>query len=229
MRFSADTRGTAGHTSGRSSRETMVSTGSGQWAVNGRRSSSRRRAQGRLEQGEVGAERHAQLVRRDRQAAFGDVEHALGRAAVVRRVVQHAVVQPVARDQLVAPGVAVDREGQLAREAVLVQHQRLGGKPDGLRERRGGPQAVDVVLDPAVGGAEVLGEQARLLAIPGEQVAGQPQDILTVDIRRDPGAHGRELEQDRADGGTTLRQPDRPVRPQSYDTLELHGMLPDRC
>ena len=40
MRFSGETFGTAGHTSGRSSSETMVSTGSGQLAVKGSRSSS---------------------------------------------------------------------------------------------------------------------------------------------------------------------------------------------
>ena len=139
----ASTLGTAGQTSGRSSSETIVSTGSGQSAVNGRRSSSAGGRSASCSSRSVGGERHRDLVRRDRQPALGDVEDALGGAAVAHRVVQHAVVEAVARDQLVVPRVAVDRQRQLAREAVAVEDQGLrragatgSGSADGARAAR---------------------------------------------------------------------------------------------
>src|ERR687892_227110 len=73
-RFSGVTFGTAGQTSGRSNRDTMVSTG---WR-------------------------------------------------------EHAVVEAVARHQLVLVAIAVDRKAQLPGEAVLVEDEGLAREPDGI-------------------------------------------------------------------------------------------------
>ena len=176
-RFSGVTFGTAGQTSGRSSRLTIVSTGRFQLAVNGSRSSSAGGRSASSSSRRKAGERHAGLVGRDRQPALGHVEDALGGAAVVDRVVQHAVVEAVAGDQLVLVAVAVEREAQLAGEAVLVEDEGLGGEADGAGRAL---ELVEVVLDPAVGGAEVVGQEPGLLAVAGEEVAGEVEDVLVA-------------------------------------------------
>jgi hypothetical protein len=70
--------------------------------------------------------------------------------------VEHAVVEAVARDQPVFVVVRVEREAQLAGEAVLVEDEGLGGEADAGRAL----ELVEVVLDPPVGGAEVVGRRA---------------------------------------------------------------------
>ena len=69
-----------------------------------------RRAQRLLEQPQVGHQWHPQLVRGNRETTLRHVEDALGRPAIVDGVVQHAVVEAIARYQLVVPGLRVDRQ-----------------------------------------------------------------------------------------------------------------------
>ncbi len=185
-----------------------------------------RRAERLLEQPQERPERHAGLVRGDREPALRDVEYAPGGAPVVGRIVEYAVVQAVARDQLVAPRLRVDRQGQLARESVAVENERLRGEPHGLGKFGGLEQPVEVILDPPVGRAQVFGEQPRLLAIAGEEIARQVEHVLVARLGRDLSPHRRELEQDGADGGAALREPRRAVGPESYCSLELHDIPP---
>ena len=86
--------------------------------------------------------------------------------------------------------VAVERQGQLAGEAVLVEDQRVGGQPD-LAGRAGAAQLVEILLDPAVGGAEVLGQQPGLLPVAGEEVAGEMEAVLVAAARRGSGPPSR--------------------------------------
>ncbi len=178
-----------------------------------------RRPERCLEQPEIDRERHAGLVRRDRQPALGDVEDALRRSPVVDGIVQHAVVEPVARDQLVLVAVAIDRETQLPGEAVLVEDEGLGGQADRTGRAL---ELVDVVLDPAIGGAEMVGQQPRLLAIPGKEVPGELEDVPVAGGGGDLDAHGRELEEDGAGGGVAVGEPDAAVGAEAYGVLEVH-------
>ena len=157
----------------------MVSTGLCQLAVNGSRSSSAGGRSASSNSCRNAASGTAGLVGRDRQPALGDVEDALGGAAVVDRVVEHAVVEAVAGDQLVLVPVPVEREAQLAGEAVLVEDERLGGEALDLAGRRA-CRLVEVVLDPPVGGAEVVRQEPGLLAVAGEEVAGEVEDVLVA-------------------------------------------------
>ena len=148
------------------------------------------------------------------------MEHALGGPAIVHRVVQHAVVEPVAGDQLVLVPVVIERETQLAGEAVLVQDQGLGGKAN-LAGRA--LQLVQVVLDPPVGGAQVVGEEPGLLAVAGEEIAGELEDLLVArGLGGDLDPHGGELEEDGAGGGATVGEPDGAVGAESYGMFEVH-------
>ncbi len=74
----------------------------------------------------------------------------------------------------------------------------------------------------------MLGQEASLLAIPGEEIAGQVEDILVTGARRNLDAHRGELEQDGLYGGASIRQPHRAVRLESHCTLELHPAPPTR-
>jgi hypothetical protein len=64
----------------------------------------------------------------DRQPALGEVEDARGGAAVVGRVVQDAVEEPVARQQFRAERVTVNGERQFPSHAGLVQDQGAAGE-----------------------------------------------------------------------------------------------------
>jgi hypothetical protein len=75
--------GTPGTTSGRSSSETKHAAGTGSLAVNGKPHRFGRRIERQREQGGEGQLGHGQLVVRDRQAAFDEVEDAGRRAPVV--------------------------------------------------------------------------------------------------------------------------------------------------
>ncbi len=61
------------------------------------------RAQRLLEEPEICCEWHTQLVGRNGKATFGDMKDALGGPAIVDRVVEDAVVETIARHQLVLP------------------------------------------------------------------------------------------------------------------------------
>ena len=154
------------------------------------------------------------------------MKDALCRAAVIDWVVQDSIVEPVARHQLVLPAVRIHRERQLPSQPVVVENEGLRGQAHG----RGGPgvreELVDVALDSPVGRAEMVGEQPGLLAVAREEIACQVEHLLLPIVRGDPHAHGREFQQDRTDGGGSVWQPDRPIRPQSYSAFQLHACLP---
>ena len=86
--------GTSGQTTGRNNSETKHSACASCVEVKGRRNNSTRRIE---RQRPAAAQKRsfgtAYLVIRNRQAAFGDVKNALGRAAVVDGIVQHALAQ----------------------------------------------------------------------------------------------------------------------------------------
>ncbi len=185
-----------------------------------------RRPERLLEQANISGERHAGFIRRNRKPALGHVKDALRGAAVVDRIVQDSIVEPVARHELVLPAVRVDRERQLPSQPVLVENEGLRGQAHGLGGRGVREELVDVILDSPVGGAEMVGEQPGLLAVAREEIARQVEHLLVAVVRRDPDAHGRELEQDQTDGSGSLRQPDRPIRIQSHNAFQLHACLP---
>ena len=82
------------------------------------------------------------------------------------------------------------------------------------------------MLDAAVGGAEMLGQKAGLLAIAREQVPRQMEELFISRVGGDARAHGRQLEQNRADGGPPVGQPHGAIRPESDGTLQLHPPSP---
>jgi len=71
----------------------------------------------------------------------------------------------------------------------------------------------------------VLREEPSLLAVAGEEIAGELVHVLVAGAGGHLHPHGRELEQDGADGRAPLRQPYRAVGPESYRTLEVHVPL----
>ena len=103
------------------------------------------------------------LVGRDRQATLGDVEDTGGGAAVIARVVQDPVGEPVTGEQLGGVVVGVDRQRQGARQARQVQGQ---GAP---RQPRLGVGALEEVgeegLDPLVDRGQAIVEAAAQLAL----------------------------------------------------------------
>src|SRR5262249_20590092 len=129
-------------------------------------------------------------------------------------------------DQLVVPSVGVHGKRQLPCQPIVIEDQRLARKPYRLSEGRGRKESVDVVLDPAIGRAEVLGEEPGLLAVAGEEVAGQVEHLLVTRVGGDLDSHRGQLEQNRADSRAPLRQPRRPVRFESDGTFQLHGWSP---
>jgi hypothetical protein len=148
------------------------------------------------------------------------VEDALGGAAVVHRVVEHAVVEPVTGDQLVLVAIALERQTQLAREAVLVEDEGLGREAHATGRAL---ELVDAALDATVGGTQVVGQEPSLLAIPGEEVPGELEDVL---IARGGGgdldAHRGELEEDGPGGGAPVGKPDGAIGAETYGALEFH-------
>ena len=175
IRFSRTEPGTSGETSGRRSSETKQAAGSCWFAVYGSTMSvcggSKARASSRAN---VGC-RHGELVVGDGQPALGDVEDPRRGAAVVGRVVQHAVDEAVAAQQRGGEAVTVDRQRQLAGQAGLVEHQGA------VRELRAHPRVGEVVveegLDAAVGGTQPVGQPAAELALSREDRAGQPRRL----------------------------------------------------
>ncbi len=130
-----------------------------------------RRVEGAGEQGGEDVGRDGLLVVGDWQAALGDVEDALGGAAVGLRVVEDAVVQAGGGEDgaLVLVGAGREREG--AGEAGAVEDEGGGGQVGHvavLLER-----VVEVVLDALIDGAEVLGKDAVLFAAEGDEVVHQ--------------------------------------------------------
>jgi len=142
-----------------------VQTGSAQLAVNGKRDKLGGGPQRRAKEVGVGEQRDRDLVGRDRQAALGNVKDALRRPPIARGVVEHAVVEPVARYDLALPLVALHRQGQLAREAVAVENERFTGKTNRLLQPEVGELGVEKGLDPLVGRIQVLAQEAALLAV----------------------------------------------------------------
>ena len=94
---------------------------------------------------------------------------------------QHAVPDAVAADVFAVELVAVQRQRKLPRHAVPVEDQGVFRQS---RHRAGvGEIAFEEILDTPVGRAQVAGQQARLLAIAVEQVAGNREKIAASAAR----------------------------------------------
>ena len=91
------------------------------------------RAEGRGQSASEGAFRDGDLVGGDGEAALGDVEDALGGAAVAGRVVQDALGDAVGvhvgRDE----GIGIGGEGHDAGHAFAIEIERVGGQAGGAR------------------------------------------------------------------------------------------------
>jgi hypothetical protein len=126
------------------------------------------------------------------------VKNALRSAAVVLRVVEDAVVDPVAGDDFVLPVVALHRQRQLARQTIAIENERLARQTDELLEAEAGELRVEEILDALIGRAEVAAEEARLLSVASEEIAGQVNELLVALVVGDRKTHGGNLEHDHA-------------------------------
>ena len=70
---------------------------------------------------------HRFLIARYRQPAFGDVKRSLRRSPVAPGVVQNAIANPVAVEQIAGKLIAVFRQRKLLRQTVPMQHERVIG------------------------------------------------------------------------------------------------------
>ena len=150
----------------------MVSTGFGQFAVNGRRLSWAGGRKASCSSRTNAASGTRVLSAGMGSSTLGHVKNALGSTAIVDGVVEHTVVEAITRHQLVVPRVGVYRQRQLTRVPVVIENECFTGKARGLGKGGRRQQPVDIVLDSPVSGAQMLGEQPGLLAIPGKEVAG---------------------------------------------------------
>ena len=140
--------------------------------------------------------RHADLVIRDGQATLGDVEDAGRGAAVVRRVVEHTVRQPVAAQQRRGVGVSVVGQRELPRKAGLVEDERAAGQ---LGAHPGvGQVVVQPVLDAAVRCAQAIGKAAAQFPLPGEDRGNELRRLRVLDLG---GQRQAELRETEIDGG----------------------------
>ncbi len=122
------------------------------------------------------------LVVRDRQTALGDVEDPGGGPAVVGRVVEHAVDEPVAREQGRGEAVPVEGERELARQARLVEHEGPSREPGALAGV--GEVVVEEGLDPPVGSAEPVGQPPAQLPLSREDRTRQPRRLGVLEPLR---------------------------------------------
>ena len=157
---------------------------------------------------------HGLLVVGDRQSALGHVEDALGRAPVGLRVVQHAVGDAVAADDVADELVPVRRQRGDAGEAGPVEQQ--GRRRQLRRHHRITEVIVQEGLDPRVDGAEMGGEQAVFLAAAGDERGDQRGD-LGIDAGR--------VERKSQLGEFEVQVPDLGVRGQGVG----HGLVRVMC
>lgn len=98
--------------------------------------------------------RHGLFITRNRQATFGNVERAFGGAAVIRGVVQNALLNAVARYDVGFECIAVRRQREFPRHPVAVEDNAITGQAyffrTTIRE-----VAVEEILNTLVGGAKV--------------------------------------------------------------------------
>jgi hypothetical protein len=100
------------------------------------------------------------------------VEDPRGGPAIVGRVVQHAVDEPVAAHQRRGEAVAVEGQGQVAGQARLIQVQ---GAPRKLGALTGiGQVVVEECLDSPVRRAQPVGQPAAELTLAGEDRTHEP-------------------------------------------------------
>ena len=131
------------------------------------------RVQGVLEElGEHG-ERDGDLVAGNGQPDIGDMERALGGAAVAARIVQDTVAQAVGVEPGVLEVVAAGREGEFAGDAGGTEAEGLAGQKQVGRQPLLAAEVVEELLDAGVGRAAVVAEQAGLLAVVGQQAVGK--------------------------------------------------------
>ena len=104
----------------------------------------------------------------DGQSTFGDVEDALGGAAIGLGVMQHAVVEAGGGEDGALVLVGGGRQGEGAGEAGAVEDEGGGGQVGDVAVLFEG--GVEKVLDALIDRAEVLGEDAVFFAAEGDEV-----------------------------------------------------------
>ncbi|MEW5770722.1 MAG: hypothetical protein AB1831_10215 [Pseudomonadota bacterium] len=140
------------------------------------------RVHGGLEQGREGGGRNGLLVPGDRQAALDDVEHALGGAPVLLRVVQHALPDAVGGEPGRLETVRLDRQGEFRRQFRAVQHETHRRQRDAAGHAIPVEVGVDEVLDALVGRTAVVLQQATVLAVVAQQVVGDVQPVVVIPV-----------------------------------------------
>jgi hypothetical protein len=136
-----------------------------------------RRAEGRGQEPGEGRLGDGQFVGRYRQAAFHDMEDALGGAAVALRVVQDALHDAIGVKIGGSELVGMGRKGHDTREAGAVEHKgirRQTGRAAGSHVFQIGIQKL---LDARVGRAQPVAEQLVLLIVVAEQRAGDFEEV----------------------------------------------------
>ena len=161
--------------------------GSGRLAVNGTTSDVGRRADGVPEQRGEDRRGHGLLVAGDGQPAFGDVERALGGAAVAARVVQDAVADAVRPQDRVAVAVLPLRDRERAGDPVPGQDELLGCETERLGQAEVAEVLAQERLDPPV--RRALARKRRQEcepAPPGRRPVGRPRADPVVMIGASP-------------------------------------------
>ena len=129
----------------------------------------------------------------NREAALGDVEDALGGAAVGGRVVAHALVDAVGTQDGGFEFILIGREGKHAPDTVALEDEGSGGD-------EGGGVVVEeigkVIVNGLVDGAEVVGKEAGLFLERGEKRAAEIEEGIVFFIADDFVAPGGKFEID---------------------------------
>jgi hypothetical protein len=109
---------------------------------------------------------------------------------------EHTVRQPVAAEQRRGVGVRVVGQGQLTRQARLVEDERAAGQ---LGAHPGvGKVVVQPVLDATVRCAQAIGEAAAQFTLPGEDRRNELRRLCVLDLG---GQRQAELRKTEVDGG----------------------------
>ena len=94
--------------------------------------------------------RDGSLVTRNRQAAFGDVECSAGRAAIVQRIMQDAILDSVRRDERCFVFRSINRQRKFASDSVTVKNDGRVGEPQRIGQVQPLEVAVEECFDPSI-------------------------------------------------------------------------------
>ncbi len=121
---------------------------------------------------------HREFIVRHRQAALGDVEHALRSATVAGRIVQHAVVEAKALQERRVHRVAVGGQREFASEPGLIQNKRARGQARCRADV--GQVGVEEMLHAFVHRRELMAQAAGDLPLLREERRGHVVEISVV-------------------------------------------------